>query len=1405
MSKPIKPAEKGVAESAPADAEKAELGAEGASPLLLAGLALLLLAVLLGAYLFWRRRRRQRLKAQQGQQAGPAAPALPAPTPEQQQRQQSLPKLFAAELARLRKNATGRDFLYRIPWCMVVGRTGAGQSTIVQSSGLHAPFSSEDQALADAAGCHFHFFDQGIVLDVDGGTFTDEPTLGVLLGELRRARPRRPVDSLLLVIAASELYGPGRLDEAAARQRGEALYQKVQLLQRRLGLRVPVYVLISKCDLVPGFIAYSNALSSSHRAQLLGWSNPQELDKPYQPEMVGEAFARLYQAECQLQFDLLAAGRLSESERDAVFLLPRNLSELGAPLRLILDQVFRATVYSETTVLRGIYFCGDTTVPAAFSGEAAAIRRPAFVNHLFSKKIFPEFGLSRPLASGALSGANLITLVKVATVLTGLVCALVLSATAARLERDTQSVMNFLEKIPRKNSIQESGLQERERYARQSERLLNAMSQVPARSLRSIALPTSWLSSIDDDVRELILQAFESVILSGLRSGLEYKATQLFGLDPAVITTKDPSYEPPPEGEVDPRTARPVQRERPTAPPKVLAFASMPEYQELHLLGTNYTEFGQYVELYNRLGSDRRKHMDTVGPLVKYVFRIELGEDFNKNRSFYEEALENATHRPFELKPVTGKVRERARQVAWGLGQRLFEENPIDLGLEASLRYVNRLRTENDSGTPDLLVLTKLRDTLAQIDQDLGRSEIGWLFRDKLDLGEPYRDLQGTLRTVGGASLTEAVTEEWQASFARLRRRLFEHQAPGLGALLARDTEKGSLVLAPGSSAVRAALDGFLGQSFVQQGGERQPMTTPDGAYRVSWSEEVLRQTVQLSDAYTAFLRDRLPPIYPDIREVVRGTALERLGNSMPILVSQARRVERITRPASDVQALQDILSGEVAELKRVGGLLRQILDLYERTALKSQHSELYRQLQDDTREILRRLDLILDKDDPYRVSAKLAQWRGQRPPSFDAFDVDDAEGLTQYLKAQRTRIRNLARDYAKTPVSMLDGIAAPGGGASTDPLFNKWRNIVGEVEHFEAMTPGNSVKEIESFVETSLASITPENCQERMPKRSGDSRDFFLQSRSRVYDAVRKRCSQFVEERLMESYDRLAQRFNKTLAGHFPFSKNPSSLDEEEANPRDVRLFFADYDQFLPRYDAFIGREDAGQAGLTSSLRALSGFMEAMRTIRPFFAPLLNEKSTDSTPKYNLAVEYRVNRSAEINGNQIAEWSLAVSDQRIDDTQTAWQLGEKLRLAMRWAKDGPYHPAANDQVKGASVDGTDTINFEWGGYWAILRFLRIHRSLPSDLRKAVDRQPHILKFVVDIVERKRTGRLRLLPDAAYNRKDAAPTTSAKSAFIFNRAVVYVRFALSVGEGKDVIVVPAEWPAQAPLSKEQTF
>lgn len=1360
------------------------------------GVALLVLA--LGVYLLIRYLRK---RAQEKAKVAPPVVEVPQ-TPEQRARQASLPRLFAVEMQRLRKHSSGRDPAYRIPWCLALSDGSAGLTTLVRQSGLHSPFTSEDETLSERAGCRFSFFDQGIVIDVNGSSFADASTFEVLLAELRKARARRPVDAVLLALPATDLYGEQRLGEDAAREKGEVLYTRIQQLQRRLGVRVPIYLVLSKCDAIPGFAAFSNALGSGHRMQLFGWSNPNPLTEPYRPELIDSAFDQIYQAQCQLQMDLLAADNLSEPERDAIFLLPGRILDLRAPLGRILDQMFRATVYSENTLLRGFYLCGDTTLTPAFgSGKpASALRQPAFVNHLFAQKIFPEFGLAQPLSGGAVSAANLLRAVKIATAVVAVIMIALLTGSSASLHRDTQAVIEFLEKIPRKNNLQDSGLPERERYARQSERLLKAMAQVPARNLRRALLPTSWVSSVDDDVRELLLRAFESVILSGLRSGMEEKAIVTFGLDAAALAARrDPNYEPPPAGEADPRFARTQARERPTTPPKVTPWQTLPEYLYLQNLSQNFGEFGRYVATYNQLGTERRKRMDTVPPLVKYVFGIELGEDFAKQQQFYEDALESASHRPYDLNPVHGKVTERARDTTHDLALRLFNENPVDIGLEQALRHLNRLRAENESGTPDLLELTRLRATLLQLEQDISRPEQTFLAGDKLELGAPYRELQTTLQLLGGDLMVQSVSDEWQGLFGGLRRRLTEYQAPGLGLLVGRHPDKRELVVQAPTVAVRVALDSFFGQSFVQQSGEAQPLTTPEGAYRVSWNEEALRQAVALTDAHTAFVRDRLPGIYPEIREVVRGTALEQVGKSVPILVAKARRIERITRPASDVQGLQDILSGEVSDLKRTGPVLRQILDTYERLGLKAQHGELYRQLEDDMREILRRIDLVLDRNDLYRVSSKLAAWRGLRSPALDAFDVEDAEGLNQYLKAQRTTVRNLARDYAKTPVSMLDGLAPPGGGAASDPLFTKWRNIVGEVERFEAMAPGNSIKELEGFVDTTLSSVTPENCQERLPRRTGDSRDYFLQSRARVYDAVRKRCSQFVEDRLFEGYDRLAARFNKTLAGRFPFSKNPMSLDEEEADPRDVRAFFAEYDQFTQKYDAFAGREEAALG--SSSLRTAAGFIEAIRNVRPFFAPLLGERQSDAGALYGISVEYRVNRQAEINGNQIAEWSMAVADSRADDTQLSWRLGDKLRLSMRWAKDGPYQPSSLDQGKGTSVDGNDTIHFEWGGYWSILRFLRIYRSLPSDLRKAVDRQPHILKFVVEIAERKRSGRVRLLPDAAYNSKQSGSTPAAKSAFLFNRAVVFVRFAVTVGETKDRIVVPAEWPALAVTGK----
>ena len=55
-------------------------------------------------------------------------------------------------------------------------------------------------------------------------------------------------------------------------------------LQESLDLRYPVYVVVTKCDLITGFREFFDAPGNeSFEPQMLGWSNPDSLDHPFEP------------------------------------------------------------------------------------------------------------------------------------------------------------------------------------------------------------------------------------------------------------------------------------------------------------------------------------------------------------------------------------------------------------------------------------------------------------------------------------------------------------------------------------------------------------------------------------------------------------------------------------------------------------------------------------------------------------------------------------------------------------------------------------------------------------------------------------------------------------------------------------------------------------------------------------------------------------------------------------------------------------------------------------------------------------------------------------------------------------------------------------------------------------------
>lgn len=1408
-------------------------------------LALVTLASLtaLGAWLWQRRKAKKEAAAaaaaaQKEQAANARDPADPRGkdgdgkdkkplSPEEDERQRAasarktrLRAVFARELRRLKENSTGRDYRYRVPWCLLLGGPGGGQSTVMKHTGLHVPFAGEDEASAAEAGCRFHFFDKGLVLDVAGAGLADEDYFQTLLALLRKERPRRPIDSLILTLPATDLYGEERLSTEAARRKADFLAARLGQLQKVLKIRVPVYVLLTKADTIPGFVQFCGALSAAHREQIFGWSSPHPPELPYATDWIDESFGEIYRTQNLLLLDLLASGKISPQERDAAFLFPRNVRSLAEPLRVFFDQLFRVSVYSEPALFRGFFFAGDATVKGVMARaeeDADAPRQPSFLPHLFAKKIFPEHSLAQPLRSSLASIGVMVNLARGALALLALVGLVALSSAYARLSRDADTLRDFLERIPTK--VGPTAQADRD-VAQDTQMLLRAMANVSSNKLRRTALPTSFFSDIDEEVRGLMKDSFEMVVLSGMRHGLNQKARKLFGSDVEPSTPKvrgrAPAGRAPAPGpavagmpglidEEDDQDLAPLtpaaaskkaaaRATKVVQIPPVQAFASMQEFLDLQDLAKAYLEFTRNVETYNRLGADRRKKMDTVAPLVKYIFDVDLGETFKLDAALYQEALESASYAGFDLRLVAPRVEARAREITQALHRRLFLENPVEVEISEILRSINRLQTEGQWDGADKQTLELLRDLIQQLGSDLDRSELSWLARETLDLGLPYQEMLLTLNRIsaeGRGGLGDEVQRTWQESFRRLRSAILDQKAPEMGPLVDAG-QKGKLALTKPALDVKIALDGFLGQNYVLLA-DREVVTRNEGtSYRVNWNEDLLRQAIQLSDIYTVFVRDRLGQIYPAIRGSVKATAKEMLGRSMPALISSARRSERI---ANNNAVSQDEVAAEVSDLKRVSPLLRQVLDTYEKVGLSTAYADFARQVREDSRQILTRLDVLFDKEEMYRTSRKLSRWMGQRAPALVAFDVEDPEALAQYVKTQRMRMKSWARDFAQTPVTLLEGL--PGGDA--DAQMARWKGIVRELESFEKMTPNNSVKELETLIEATMMALSPDNCVDRLPRRTVDRLDYFQQQHVRIYSEMRKRCLELSEERLRDDFKRLGEQFKRDLEGRFPFTRRRARSDDEDADPRDVRAFYLAFDDYDKKYHAYRNHPNVElQPGMLETARKIEGFLESARAVRPFFAPLIADKSGDTVPRYNLGVDFRVNRDKEINGNQIAEWSLAVADQRIDEAQAVWQLGDKIRVNLRWAKDGLYRPASAGQMRGAQVDG-DQVTYEWGGQWALLRFLRYHLSQETDLGR-LDVQPHILKFPVQIEERKKSGRVRLLPDEYYLRKGVSVGSQTRNAYISTKAVAFVRFRVSLPDSKDFIIFrpSLDWPAEAP-------
>ncbi len=321
----------------------------------------------------------------------------------------------------------GKD-LYSIPWYLIVGEPGSGKTEAVRHSGVGFPPGLQDelQGAGGTLNMNWWFTNHAVILDTAGRLLFEEVEAGStsewreFLKLLRSARPNCPVNGMLLVIPADSLI---RDTGEEIEEKAGKIAEQLDHIQRALGVRFPVFVVITKADLINGFREFFDDMTDpSVQHQMLGWSNPAPLDSAFNPEAVEEHLRTVRERLLRRRLRLLgSAGSSVEAgieKADALYAFPDSMMKMAPRLRRYLEMVFVQGEWSTRPLfLRGIYFTSSMREGSALDQDLAEVLgvdveslpegrawerdRSYFLKDLFLSKVFKERGLVTRAASAS--------------------------------------------------------------------------------------------------------------------------------------------------------------------------------------------------------------------------------------------------------------------------------------------------------------------------------------------------------------------------------------------------------------------------------------------------------------------------------------------------------------------------------------------------------------------------------------------------------------------------------------------------------------------------------------------------------------------------------------------------------------------------------------------------------------------------------------------------------------------------------------------------------------------------------------------------------------------------------------------------------------------------------------------
>lgn len=1313
----------------------------------------------------------------------------------------SLRNSFRQAVELIEANIASRSERYSIPWVLVLnegnGHGGGNSQLPIEQSGVASALSTEAAMAASAQGISWHFFDKGIVVDIQGaylGSPDDEDAAekpwDEFLGLCRKYRPERPFDSVVITVPASLLLDDRPDARLEIGKLAKLAHRRLWLAQNRFAMRFAVYVVVSGCEHIEGFAQFARLVPESVRASMMGWSSPFDLSTTYQAQWVDDAIDSVVKTTTDTSAELFALNATT-ADAGKFFLLPTRIESIRSQLQLYVDELMRPSAYHEPFFFRGIYLTGDSSegaqrtlgndnLPALVDStqdsdqELAPVegthelmtqlmREPAFLRDLFEKKIFQEYGLARPsrqhLTRPALSRTARWAAIAVLGIwAVGLVVATVQLDTRhtelARALAQIQADADFRARAAERGEAISSDW-----YRRKALALLAAIEKLGTDTAWTFFMPGSWGSfdDVEERAADRIEREFGEIAIATLRRELYTRASELTGVAQDLSTGEliigGECIAPPVGGGFD------AARKLTLAPEDLPEFSAVLQY-----LGS-VEQLDQAIQAMIRLQRPSATEVSDLRLLVKYTLGADLPGNISRSLHFFRgnpEAGGGPSPAAISVAPVQQAARCTLARGMNALDTRIFANNDL-LGTEMFLqRQTARLFAPDAAPLPFAATVGGYREVLATIKEQenlFGQGKGVWMRQPTLNLGAAYDRVLARISQARllGPETADQVRQRAYFAFQKFGTEFATRIGSEATSGVTWVEKEGRFALSPDRVALRDALTSLLNQTFMTAPRGRELPELPAQA-TVSWDASRLDQAVALDEVRKRFLAEGVPKFPPPARRSVEAFVDAQLASLVTDHAVEAISIGN----RQDVNGVPDAGAFDAARTR-----LAKVQSLLSELGARNKADNLRNVVSHDAMNRLRLVDENLTRSELYSIRGRdFRWWNGEKSPLWQAFGVQDGAAMLQYLSQQFARAETLGRQ-ANFYIGAMEG-------GSSSQMVLRWQAINRDLERYRLKNPNSSLVGLEQFLITLGPDLDRFNCTEKLAGKSPGGRpaDYFAERHLNIYTALASRCNELRTRDQHDQWSQFSGNFNKLVAGRQPFS---------QAVVRDAPVAdFEDVGQVLKTYDRVSKVLKDMQADTSRPVNPgapARRFADQFDRVKTFLAPLYPTEE-GAVAGYDVMVEFRVNQQAEVEGNKVIDWTLEIGGQvlRLRDPPKAmrWEPGAPVTLTLRLAKDSPAIPVIDVNQGAMQVDGK-AVMFRFTDPWALLTM--IQRQREPDGGSRADGRAQLLRMEFPI---------------------SVASDDAKGMPMDARSRVYLRLQLSPVGKKTPLAWPGIFPVRAP-------